>query len=255
MRKIAAVLALVLFIGCGNRKVAAGPIPPAPFHVVSAGSEGIPPDLLRLLIGQESDAKTKTLDVKCPTGPGHCVVQYRFHGPILDDSVAQFAAFMQAAEDAKIETVLIELDTPGGSTEAGYEMSRTIEAAKMRVVCVADGEVESMGFYVFESCNTRVMTKRSTLMAHQPRAIQPQGFVSIRDVQQEADSLMATSRTYGEQVIRRMHGITIEQYLAKVDNREWYLGWKEAQAIGAVDRVYSGTPTMIYHDLVNGKPL
>ena len=253
MRKIAAVLTLVLFIGCGTRKVAAGPIPPTPFSV--AGPEGIPPELLRLLMSQESDSKTKALDVKCPSGPGHCVVPYRFHGLILDESVAQFAAFMKAAEDAKIETVLIELDTPGGSVEAGYEMSRTIEAAKMRVVCVADGEVASMGVFVLESCDTRVMTKRTTLMAHQSRAMQQQGFISVREAQQAADSLMATNRAYGEQLIRRMHGVTIEQYLAKVDNREWYLSWKEAQAIGAVDKVYNGTPTMVYRDLINGKAL
>lgn len=136
------------------------------------------------------------------------------------------------ADGAK--AILLELDTPGGSVKAGFRLSKAIEDSPIPVVCVVDGEADSMGFYILQSCDLRLMTRRSVLMAHQP-ALGGEMYGPTEQWKNWAEALRAMEWAMIEHMVAKMK-ITPEEMEKRIQGGQmWWFDWREAIHTGAVD--------------------
>ncbi len=207
-------------------------------------------DLMKMLTGGEDDVK-KVPALVCTSKP--CVFGYRLFDSIDDEAATKLGAFLEAAAAAKADTVMIEIHTGGGSLDAAHEISRSIENAPLTVACIVDGHAYSAGMYILQSCDVRVMTKRSSLMIHQAALMVRQG---ARLTQQSMDQLKVhitiATRGYVEWCAHRMK-VSVADVLKRIDNGgEWYMSWDEALKVGAVDKVVSDPPEAYFAQLKHG---
>lgn len=155
-----------------------------------------------------------------------------FDSPVDPISVMAFLAELEAHEQAGQKAIVVELDTPGGSVGAGMVMSKAIERSPALIVCVVDGMAASMGLYLLQSCDVRVMTKRSLLMGHEPSAGmagQPSELESL------ADLLRRLSRAMAYHIVAKTR-LSLEDYLSRISNgREWWMNVEEAVDFAFVD--------------------
>lgn len=171
-------------------------------------------------------ATSKVRELKYP--------KIEFNTDVDEGSVASFKRALRVAENSGAQRIIVVLNTPGGSVFAGMEMGKAIEDSKATVVCVVDGMAASMGAYILQSCDERVMTKRSLIMMHQPAA-GGGGFAhELRKLADLLDKLMAI---LDEHITARTN-ISMEELEKRIANgNEWWMGWKEALDRGVVDQV------------------
>lgn len=131
--------------------------------------------------------------------------------------------------------VWLKINSSGGSIENGLNLIQTIESLKsVKLTCVVDHKAYSFGFFLLQACPVRLMTTRSTLMAHEPIAEGLDGGNST-DLKNMAKVLDALGSGLAQIVIERM-GLTREQYFGYVgEGKSWWLDFKEAENRNAVD--------------------
>ncbi len=240
MKKLVLFVLIALGVSCSaihKPQAHAAPSVTAPAPAAPAApSSAVNMEELMSLLGGEPDAPET--DVKCPA-TGHCVLYQRLNGPVDDEHVVHVMATLKAAKAGQI--VMLDINTPGGSLSTGFELEKALESTPAQVFCVVDGDAYSMGFYLLQSCQYRVMTKRSSLMAHEPLEVtQGPTPLTIRTLEDIQADLHTSARALAEQAISRMK-MTYEEFFAKVHAKNWFMAWPEAQARGAVDCVYAGT--------------
>lgn len=130
------------------------------------------------------------------------------------------------------KNVWIRIDSYGGGVAEGSRLIHEIEGYGQPITCVASDKAMSEGFYILQSCNTRLMTKRAVLMAHQPAVSGLQGNSQV--LKDEAKYLDILMDGFIEQCLTRMK-ITKKEFLDKTTNKVWYMGWEEATKYGAID--------------------
>lgn len=172
----------------------------------------------------------------CPRN-GRCAVRYLFNGLVDDDLVNRTVHFIESANDANADEIILEINTPGGSVGAGFVLARAIEESDVPVTCVVDGTAESMGFYLTQSCTKRLMTKRSVLMAHEPSLSysvehgQPNEWKSLAEMMQAEKEIIA------EHCQRRLK-VSMEEYNRRTSGTlMWFMTWRDALRFGAVDGI------------------
>jgi ATP-dependent protease ClpP protease subunit len=161
----------------------------------------------------------------------------RFDTDVSDESLATLETMFKAVKASQQKVLVIEVNSPGGRVAAGFKIAKLIENAPFRVVCIVDGEADSMAFYVFESCHERYMTPRSKLMAHEPKIESPNGgdrFVLKRQWQ----SLEAESHAMAEHYAKHLK-MTLQQVESRIAAQDWWMGWKDALKFHAVDGIRS----------------
>lgn len=132
--------------------------------------------------------------------------------------------------------VLLHVNSVGGEVRAGYLIAKMIEEAPVPVVCLVDMEASSMAFYILQSCDVRMMTKRSHLMMHQPYTSLPEDIDPAEKRRIEND-MRVIRYGFAEHISKRL-GITAEEYLAILEaERDWAFTWKDALKWNAVDLV------------------
>ena len=153
----------------------------------------------------------------------------------IDDNVADdLVTAIADAPSAKGDAIVIEFNSPGGEVDSGFRIAKAIERYPRHVACIIDGEADSMASYVFESCDTRAMTKRSLIMIHQPGM---RGFGQINDIQNAVDWLRASGTALFSHYAMHMR-ISIDDLMNRTaGGREMWLDWKDAKRFGAVDIV------------------
>jgi ATP-dependent protease ClpP protease subunit len=219
MRKFAALTVTLFTISCTP-----------PTHSLRPKS---PDEPILLPIFDEPAPAPEKVSVVCePKKP--CVPTYRFNDEVGEVSVKQAIAWIDAANAAGAQTIVFELNTPGGSVPDGFELAKAIENSKAPVVIVVDGEAASMGGYLLESASIRYMTFRSSLMFHSPSlGAMFQG--TPEQWQAVADMLKAMANAIANHCAYRMN-ISLEQYHEKTDgSKMWWLGWEEALSVQAID--------------------
>jgi ATP-dependent protease ClpP protease subunit len=234
------VLALLLFaflispqpVGVRTASAAAPQYadPADPHHAVLAD-----PDIFKLF---EALDKKEPPKVVCESkdGSDKCVPQYRFSTQVDEDSVKDAQAWIKAANDAGASEILFELNTPGGSVPDGFELAKAIENSDAPVTCVVDGDAASMGAYLLEACDQRVMTRRSKVMFHEP-ALSGQMSGQPNQWQAIADMLKAEREIVAEHCAHRL-SISLKQYREKTDGGQmWWLTHEEALKVHAVDSI------------------
>ena len=121
-------------------------------------------------------------------------------GPVDSDSVGDVIKSIEVyRKNPAINSVVLRINSPGGSVLAGFDLARYLEETGIQVVCVVDGEAASMAFYILQSCDVRLMTSRSMLMAHEPSA---SGFFggNPKDWQAMADAMKALTIMNREEI-------------------------------------------------------
>lgn len=152
----------------------------------------------------------------------------------------RYIHLVERAMSEGAKRVVLTIDSPGGSVGVTHNLVKLIDQARQEqgitTDCVVDGRAWSSALYLLQACDRRFMTKRSTLAAHEP--INEGVTLSLRDLRSERfrRSMEVVSRAFAEQCASRMK-VTVEQYLAKVHDDEWWMDWREALSVGAVDAV------------------
>lgn len=161
-----------------------------------------------------------------------------FIGGVDEHSAQEFIEELGARVAAGEKQIVIKITSPGGDVFAGMAMGDAMEQAAdsgVQLVCVADRFAASMGFVLLQNrgCAVRVMTKRTVLLAHGPSA---QAAGTSQAIASQAAFLAALEKAMAEEAAARLL-ISVEEYLAKTDNKDWSFTWQEALDVGAVDEV------------------
>lgn len=179
-----------------------------------------------------------TCTVSLPAAPA--VPYGRIQGEIDEEVATKTADFLRKAEADEAGAVILEINTPGGSVDAGFHISKAIEESKVPVYCIVDGMAASMGMYILQSCDIRVMTDRSTLMWHTPSVrgmfggdIEAWKVGASRVI----GRLEVLQKAMNRHVARRLN-LTPAQVQARVGHgREWWMESEGAVQVQAVDVV------------------
>lgn len=196
-----------------------------------------------------SNEPSVTCDAK---GHDLCVPKIRINSGIDAKVSARFVKWIAEANAAGASRILVEINTPGGSIPDGFEMAKAIEASEAPVTCVVDGEADSMGFYLLQSCAHRVMTHRSKLMTHEPSVgVEMSG--QPNEWQSLADAINAERAAMAAHCQHRLK-ISMEEYRAHTDGgKQWWILPAEALKITAVDEVVDGVEKLHKRLIAKGK--
>lgn len=165
-------------------------------------------------------------------------------GEVNDDSRDKLINELDQVNKEGAYAIVLEINTPGGIIDDGFSMSRAIEQSKAPVQCVVDGDAASMGFYILQSCSTRMMTSRSLLMAHEPAMGgsffgQPDIFRLIEIRLRKMWSAMVRHNTHRMKVTPQ---VMIEK---TAHGQEWWMDCDEAKENGAVDFIVDSVESVI----------
>lgn len=158
-------------------------------------------------------------------------------GEVNAESTAKFVKDVAAAADHP--QVTVRITSPGGSAGSMLMMIQGIEDLKkqkhFKLVCVADIMAASAAYITLEtSCDTRLMTYRTILLAHGV-----QGSSSETNIATRADDLHESElleRMVSVAVAKRM-GMTTEEYLQWIYGRNRWMGPEEAMQRHAIDGI------------------
>lgn len=171
-----------------------------------------------------------TAELSAPTP--HCYLTSEVNG----ESTYETALCIDAANQAGASKIILELDTPGGEVFSGMALGKAIENSKAPVTCVVDGMAASMGFYLLQSCDVRVMTRRSLLMAHGPSG---GGRGNGGDMAELSELLLKLEHAMVEHMARRMN-LSAKEFTERIHKADWWFTNEDALFWGAIDyQVYT----------------
>lgn len=173
-----------------------------------------------------------SLLLSAPSG----AASHRLHGKIDEDSVKSAINFLETEAKHHAKAVVLEIDSPGGYVNDGFELALAIESSPTLVVCVVDGEAASAAFFVLQSCDERVMTKRSRLMTHEPYWVLMPGRYGLGELKQLQAKLEVMRIAFAEHCAHRL-SVTFGEYLKRTDGKDWDMSWRDALRYTAVDAV------------------
>lgn len=188
--------------------------------------------LLTLILFLALAAPARAQDAGAP--PPKAVV-IRIAGDLNQNDMLHVMAAETEAANNGARRVVIVLDSDGGSVQiAQYIVAIIDQADEMDIAtdCVVDGHALSASFYILQTCRQRYMTRRSILMAHQPKS-------SIEGDTKEnvAGFQLAAERALAEGSAERLK-CGVDGYMEHVKKgREWWMHWQAALEAGAVDGV------------------
>jgi len=219
---------LLVIMGCSSTMASVTPNDPAipvlpPFSVQS--TEPTDPGPTPSLVEPKRDADDKPL-----------VATVYFEGDIGPEAVRIFAQLVDEVQAKDVDYLIIDISSPGGDVEAGYTISKMIEMSPANIVCVVDGEADSMAFFILQSCDQRYMTKRSVLMIHNPAfQVHPNEPEYPDYYNNKADFANASADALLEHESSKLKISKTELASHIQGSRQWWLNWKKADEIGAVD--------------------
>lgn len=172
------------------------------------------------------------------------VAWVKLEGEIDRMKVASLSAQISEVLAQNPTVLLVEINSPGGQISSGDMIGDLLEASPIPVVCVVDKEGMSMAFFLLQSsCDRRIMTKRSVLMIHRP-SMQLSENVPPEAREQIAEYLKVLTQSRIDDMVVNMK-VTSEYVMEKINKGDWFMGWKEALDIGAVDRVVYRTEDVL----------
>lgn len=161
-----------------------------------------------------------------------------FEGEVTDESMALLANAIDAEHAKGSKNIMLVLNSPGGSVDAGFNFIMAVEKFKrgnqVEFTCVVDGMAASMMAVIFEAvCDTRLMTKRSMLLFHGAR-IGPNGGGTQEILEENAEIIRVINEMMAAMVAPRM-GMSEEAFLYRIKGRDWSLSWRDAIRAKAID--------------------
>lgn len=219
------VLPILFLLSCGNCAV----FSPPPAAAVDAGAKDAGP-------GKNAAAPPKPRPpLVCPPGR-YCVLQFDFQGDVDEEDVTIARDFLADAAGLKPSYVVLRIDTRGGNIDEGFKLAHALEEAPYPVVCVVDDVAYSMGFFILQSCDTRLMTPRAKLLAHEARYEKLEN-MTAEELVKKISELRVSDNQLVEQACRRLH-MSHDEYKDLVHGKEWYMTPADALKVGAVDQIW-----------------
>jgi ATP-dependent protease ClpP protease subunit len=166
----------------------------------------------------------------------YCVLEYSFQGDVDEETVGLARDFLANAAPLAPAYVVFRIDTHGGEIDEGFHLARMLEDVPYPVVCLVDNEALSMGFFILQSCDTRLITPRGRLMAHEAR-YEKLEHVTGTDLQKLQGSLRTDDERLVQQVTRRLR-VKSDEYRDLVRAKDWYMTAEDALRVGAVDGIW-----------------
>jgi ATP-dependent protease ClpP protease subunit len=193
-------------------------------------------------------------EVVCPS-LGPCVAVYDLDGGVDDELTESFTAWLDKVKASKASAAIVNIDTNGGSVEAGMELIKAMESSNIPITCVVDHKAYSMGLAILQGsgCSRRLMTKRSSLMGHAVSAggLLGGGAKFFHSIGARLDVL---DRTLAEVIGARLN-TGVAGYRAKVaGGSEYWLDWEEALRVSAVDATVE-SPRAVLEAMKAGRKL
>lgn len=149
---------------------------------------------------------------------------------VSNDSVTPLVKKIFAS---KKDSMILFLNTPGGSVDAGNDLLQAMEASGKTFTCVVKFAA-SMGFVITQlGCQKRIILSNGTLMQHQSSwGLQPQQMRRQKSFIGYIESLIGDIE---QRQADRMK-ISLEEFLKRTDNDYWLYG-QQAVAANAADTV------------------
>jgi len=135
-------------------------------------------------------------------------------------------------QGGNVTEIWFRINSFGGEVDAGNKLIDLIEQLPVKTVCVADHRAYSMGFVILESCDVRLMTKRTMLMAHEPSVSEVNG--NEHELKRIAELLQKGNIAMAEFIAPKLH-MSVKEYLAKINDKEWWMTADDAKKSHAVD--------------------
>jgi ATP-dependent protease ClpP protease subunit len=209
-----------------------------------------PVDISKLLGPLPAQKVPAVPAVPVELAPGkHPTAHVRFVGGINMKSALDLAEamYMVQVSTPTPEFILLEIDSVGGSVQSGFLMTKMVEESPVPVYCIVDGKAASMAFYVLQGCKLRFMTARSTLTVHEPAQVLPSGRGTRQDYMKDAERLRTLNISMSYFWSRRLN-ISREEFLRRIDDKDWVMSAPEAFGVKAVDQVVM-TVDQVLHSL------
>jgi membrane-bound serine protease (ClpP class) len=191
--------------------------------------------------------KLPTLDsIVADSAPRHLVSVIYFRGDVDTPSAVSIVQAISSAQSDGTEVIVLEINTGGGEVDSAWKIIKAIEDSKIPVVCVADLQAASAGFYILETCHVRLMTPHTSLMLHQParKGVVPGGG-RAEDWMNVAQQLKAMHEAMVLHISKRLK-VDAEFVKQKTSGSlEWWLNTDEALKVGAVDRIVESTTKVV----------
>ncbi len=164
------------------------------------------------------------------------VLKIKFTADIDDASAEELEAAFKVVAESKPDAVVIVIDSPGGSLQAGWKIIKILRASPVPVHCIVDGEADSMAFVMLQACTSRGMTGESRLLAHQPYVRLGGEPVHINELKSLLNNMVALAEQIDVLCANRM-GITVDEYQAQTNAIDWWMSSIGAIKANAVDYV------------------
>lgn len=167
-----------------------------------------------------------------PFGPP---VMVKLFGLITDNTVGGLTLALEKVQDMTVKpaSIFIEIDSPGGEYQAGFELSKAIESVPVPVICRVDGQASSMAFFVLQSCDIRISSGRSTLMIHETVMV---GALHRKELSSLTRSMEVKNAALAHQCTKRAK-VSVPDFLAKIAEGDWWMTPDEALKLGFIDVV------------------
>lgn len=180
-----------------------------------------------------------------PVAGEHYVPVLDLNTEVSDASVNPLIKEIALDNQDGAEAIILRINSPGGSVSAGELMDAALQDSKAPIICLVNGGMAaSMAYYLLQSCDigNRVMTKDSILMAHSP-ADQAQG--QPAHIRQFLKMLDALDEAMIEHMCEKTH-LSFHAFKAKIaHDQEYWMTWREAMRIGAVDYTVNSSKEVI----------
>lgn len=132
------------------------------------------------------------------------------------------------------KNIVLYIDSPGGSVGAGFDFSKALENSGAHTKCIVDGDADSMAMFILQSCDERLMTKRSVLMIHEI-SITYQASGHPTEWANIVNYMKVKNRALVEHIAKRMKISADELEKMTAGGAEVWLNWNKATELGAID--------------------
>jgi ATP-dependent Clp endopeptidase proteolytic subunit ClpP len=164
----------------------------------------------------------------------------QLYGASAVEAKMEIGGFTAAADDA-LETVHMEINSPGGSVFDGYRVFNAMHAMRQRgvnIVATVNGKAASMATVILMGANEKRITKGSAMLVHDASVTTHGNASEHLKAAQILDAISGEiSEIYAEQT-----GSTPEEMRELMAEDRW-MPAKEALEKGFVDKIITGSQT------------
>lgn len=188
---------------------------------------------LALLVFSCAHGSRLHAQASAPTATGRVMIE---QGDVNQESVASTEAKLAELDaDANVTEIYLRINSHGGDVEAGFRLAQYFPMLHKPLTCVTDFMAWSMGAVIMESCPTRLITPRSTMMFHEVSSV-VNG--NVHDMMNAESFSQAMSEAVVQVAAARLN-ISADKIRGNITGKQWVLSASEALSVGAVDAIVS----------------